>query len=233
MPTHQEYSNIINYKNFHTVVPFDGLKDKLLLLDFTEANHELTGEILADTRLFSEYINSKLRIVNAVYGIGGYNEQRSIYSRSTVFDGDYGGEPRSVHLGIDIWGPLSTPVYAPLQGSVHSFNFNDRFGDYGATVVLQHELEGVIFHTLYGHLSLHSIEDKKEGQAIEKGEWIAAFGEPEENGHWPSHLHFQIISDMQGMRGDYPGVCKYSERDHYLANCPDPDLILRMMKYIF
>jgi hypothetical protein len=31
------------------------------------------------------------------------------------------------------------------------------------------------------------------------------------------------------MKSDYPGVCAYSEKDAYLANCPDPDLILNMM----
>jgi hypothetical protein len=76
---------------------------------------------------------------------------------------------------------------------------------------------------------LASIREKQEGQSITKGDWIAAFGEPAENGQWPPHLHFQIIIDMQGMKGDYPGVCKYSEREKYLANCPDPDLILAMM----
>ncbi len=79
---------------------------------------------------------------------------------------------------------------------------------------------------------MHSIEDKKEGQAIEKREWIGAFGEPAENGHWPPHLHFQLIIDTEGMKGDYPGVCKYSEREKYLANCPDADLILNMIMHV-
>jgi murein DD-endopeptidase MepM/ murein hydrolase activator NlpD len=118
-----------------------------------------------------------------------------------------------------------------MPGTIHSFAFNDAFGDYGATLILQHEVEGVLFHTLYGHLSLHSIEDKWEGQTVEKGEWIAAFGEPAENGHWPPHLHFQLIIDMQGTKGDYPGVCTLAERESYLANCPDPDLLLNMMQY--
>jgi len=61
---------------------------------------------------------------------------------------------------------------------------------------------------------------------------IAHFGEPNENGHWPPHLHFQIILDMELKQGDYPGVCKYSERQKYLANCPDPDFILQMRKWI-
>ena len=141
------------------------------------------------------------------------------------------GAARRLHLGVDIWGPAHVPVYAPLQATVHSFAFNSAFGDYGATLILQHEIEGSIFHTLYGHLSLKSIEDKRAGQTIEKGGWIATFGEPAENGHWPPHLHFQIINDLQGGIGDYPGVCVYAEREKYLDNCPDGDLMLGMMKY--
>jgi hypothetical protein len=32
--------------------------------------------------------------------------------------------------------------------------------------------------------------------------------------------------------GDYPGVCSWSEKETYLGNSPDPDLILQMMKYV-
>lgn len=37
---------------FSAVVPFSSGKDKLLLLDFTGSNTELTAEILQDTLLF-------------------------------------------------------------------------------------------------------------------------------------------------------------------------------------
>jgi hypothetical protein len=36
---------------------------------------------------------------------------------------------------------------------------------------------------------------------------------------------------MRGKEGDYPGVCKFSERGKYLLNSPDPDLILQMMQH--
>ncbi|RYF84540.1 MAG: peptidase M23, partial [Chitinophagaceae bacterium] len=65
---------------------------------------------------------------------------------------------------------------------------------------------------------------------VKKGDVIAEFGIPFENGQWPPHLHFQIIKDMQGKRGDYPGVCAYSERETYLNNCPDANLLLGMME---
>jgi len=65
-----------------------------------------------------------------------------------------------------------------------------------------------------------------------RGQVIAHFGTEKENGHWPPHLHLQIINEMGNKPGDYPGVCRYSEREKYLANCPDPDLILQMNQYI-
>jgi hypothetical protein len=37
---------------------------------------------------------------------------------------------------------------------------------------------------------------------------------------------------MEDWKGDYPGVCKFSEREKWLQNSPDPDLILQFNKYI-
>lgn len=217
---------------FHPVVHFNATKEKICLLDFTENNNELDENILAHTNRFIQYINEKLQQAGARYGIGGYGEHRTVYSRSKVFDATSPGEePRRLHLGIDIWGKPHTAVMAPLNGIVHSFAFNNNFGDYGATIILSHRLDELSFHTLYGHLSLNSIKNLHGGERIEKGDVFAEFGIPMENGHWPPHLHFQIIIDLQGWEGDYPGVCKFSEREKYLDNCPDPDLILQMNKY--
>ncbi len=172
---------------------------------------------------------SALKQAKATYGIGGYNEHRTIYSRSNVFNSN--DEPRRLHLGIDIWGQAGTEVYAPLDGTVHSFKYNNQYGDYGATIILKHDLAGVEFYTLYGHLSLADIKDLRTGKQIGTGTCFAHFGPAEENGNWPPHLHFQIVKDMQGMQGDYPGVCKFSEKDKYLDNSPNADLILQMMQY--
>lgn len=218
-------------KEFQPVVAFDPEKDSLLLLDFTEANTSLTAAIVEDTQLFSNHIQRQLTNAGALYGIGGYDEHRTVYSRSRVFDAPDGEEPRRLHLGIDIWGTAGTAVFAPLDGIVHSFAFNDHYGDYGATIILQHQLDGFQFHTLYGHLSLRDLAGLTEGKPIHAGELIAHFGEPQENGHWPPHLHFQLVIDPEGNKGDYPGVCQFSKRAQYLANCPDPDLILGMLAY--
>ncbi len=217
-----------NRRQFHMVVDFNRVTDKLLHLDFTAANKELTAELIEDTVAFSAYVNNKLTAANAKYGIGGYNEDRILYNRSKHFEGV---EQRSIHLGIDIWAAAGTKVYVPVGGTVHSFAFNNNFSDYGATIILQHQLDTIVFYTLYGHLSLKDITPLQKGKYISRGEVLAHFGAPSENGDWPPHLHFQIIDDIRLNEGDYPGVCSKSEREKYLSNCPDADLILNMMKY--
>ncbi len=230
MQRHQMLHSILSrYSHtFHQVVKFDAAKDKMLLLDFTDANTDLTDDVLNNTEKFSAYIENLLG-KKYTYGIGGYNEHRTIYARSHHFDS--GEEPRRLHLGIDIWGKVGTPVFAPLGGTIHSFAFNDNYGDYGATIILQHQVDTVSFHTLYGHLSQKDIGGLRVGQYISRGEEFAHFGPPKENGHWPPHLHFQVVEDMHEHKGDYHGVCKYSEREKWLANCPNPDAILQMMEF--
>ena len=223
-----------NQTGFRSVVDFNAATDKLLLLDFTRNNEEVTGELIADTVKFSQYISNKLSAAHATYGIGGYGEDRILYQRSDHFEStDLSGTPaRSIHLGIDIWGTAGTKIFVPIGGTVHSFAYNDNFGDYGATIILQHQLETVVFHTLYGHLSIADLVNVQEGKYISRGELLAHFGEPKENGDWPPHLHFQIIEDMRISKGDYPGVCSINEKEKYLKNCPDADLILNLMRYV-
>ncbi len=204
-----------------------------LRLDFTEKNDELDAVELTDTRRFSDYVFGKLWAHDATVGWGGYDEDRVLYRRSAHFQ--RGDEPRSVHLGVDLWADAGTPVMAPLDGLVHSFQDNANFGDYGPTVILQHQLPFVDrfgpkmlrFFTLYGHLSRASLGGKKEGMPVKAGETLGEIGPFPENGDWPPHLHFQVIADLQRYWGDYPGVCAPSQREAFLRNCPDPNLILR------
>jgi peptidoglycan LD-endopeptidase LytH len=221
------------YKDqFKKVVPFDVEKDQIMALDFSGNNRGLTPEVFNDTGRFSEFVTSELAAKNAKYGMGGYLENREVYSRSPIFDGadNHPLKQRTIHLGVDIWGPAGTPVMAPWGGSVHSFAYNNNFGDYGATIVLQHQIDGFSFHTLYGHLALADLT-VGQNQYISIGEAFAHFGKPAENGHWPPHLHFQLIIDMELKEGDYPGVCALSHLDYYRKNCPDPDLVLNMRQW--
>lgn len=228
MNRHQQLANyILKHPNeVGKVVDFDPSVDRLLQFDFTANNKELSPEGIADTAWFSNWVNLQLMQNHCRYGIGGYMEHRTLYARSALFD-SANEEPRRLHLGMDIWAAAGTSVYALLQGTVHSFQNNDHFGDYGPTIILQHDLDGLMLYSLYGHLNTDSLKTLQVGALITKGQQIAAFGTENENGSWPPHLHFQLMFDMQGKAGDYPGVCRFSEKDQYQQNIPDPDVILR------
>lgn len=155
---------------------------------------------------------------------GGYLENRALYQRSSHFTNPE--TARTIHLGLDLWEKAGTPVFAPLAGRVHSFQYNDKPLDYGGTIILEHQLQGLSFHTLYGHLSKDSLSGLQKRQPIRQGQEIARFGAPEENGGWVPHLHFQIVIDIEGMQGDYPGVCAKKDVKKYRNNCPDPAVFL-------
>jgi murein DD-endopeptidase MepM/ murein hydrolase activator NlpD len=207
------------------VVDFDAGYDSLYQLDLTAANKELTAELINNTLLFSQWVSDKLYDNQCRYGIGGYMEHRTIYAFSSHFDTDE--EPRRLHLGVDIWGSAGTPIYTPLDGIVHSYQDNNNIGDYGPTIILQHDLNGLKLYSLYGHLSRKSLEGLSVDMPVTKNQQIAALGSANENGQWPPHLHFQLMFDMEGKQGDYPGVCKFSEKETWRKNIPDPGLILR------
>jgi peptidoglycan LD-endopeptidase LytH len=181
-------------------------------------------EIIAGVQKFQATASAALTQAPAQPSYGGYAEDRSVYTQELFAPA--GEEPRTIHLGLDVFAPAGTEVFAPLAGRVHSSRINDKPGDYGPTIILEHTMDRGVFYTLYGHLSRDSLKGLKPGAAFMPGEAIATLGTRNENGGWPPHLHFQVILDLKGMRGDYPGVCKRSERDHWLAICPDPRPLL-------
>lgn len=216
--------SLLHKTSFHRITPYDFASDSYYIFDLTASNNQLGQIDLNDEVAFCGYIFDTLKQNNCLVGIGGYNEHRALYSRSEMFSGD---ENRSLHLGIDIWSNAGTPIFAPLEGIVHSFQNNNHHGDYGPTIILEHRLEEHTFYTLYGHLSKGSLRAISKGEHIKEGQKFASFGEYHENVHWPPHLHFQLIIDIQDYWGDFPGVCKFSEREKWLANCPDPNLIIK------
>ncbi len=193
--------------------------------DFSEENREVAALDTTRHGVLQGYISRVLKEAGRTWGLGGYGEQRNWY-RSELFEGN--GGQRTVHLGIDVWLPAGTPIYLPLEGQIHSFQNNQAFLDYGPTIIMEHVISGVHFFTLYGHLSTDSLSGLSAGKVLKKEEEIGKIGKESENGSWAPHLHFQIIGDMLGKVGDFPAVAKCSEKDFYLALCPNPELLFRL-----
>ena len=153
-------------------------------------------------------------------GIGRYNEKRELYQHPQYNN-------RCIHLGIDICTTAHTPLFAPINGIIHQIANHDMPGDYGPTIIIKHHVQQQTFYTLYGHLSLNSINQLHLNQHIQAGEKIGAIGSPQENGGWPPHCHFQIIKQLKEGENNFPGVCSEQERKKMLNLCPDPNLLLK------
>ncbi len=197
-------------------------------IDLSATNKELQQIDITNAVDFERYIRLYLTKKNKKVAYGGYNELRAIYKRSGHFYTENPKDERNIHLGVDFWCAAGTAVLAVLNGVVHSFKNNTAFGDYGPTILLEHELKGVTFYSLYGHLSIQSLQGLTVGKTVKRGEVIGRLGNASVNGNYAPHLHFQIIKDVEGNFGDYKGVTSLNDKEKDLINCPDPNLLLKL-----
>lgn len=197
---------------------------RIRVLDFTPLSEDLRGRLAPrDLAEFESLIEQLLADAGATVGIGRYGEIRGLY-QSKVFVNDDEEEARTVHLGVDVFAPAGTQVCAPFAGRVHSFVDNARPLDYGPTIILEHHFPDApgVFYTLYGHLARSSLCGLETGKNIAAGDRFASIGDHDVNGGWPPHLHFQVMADMLGNRGDFPGVARHSEVGVWKSLCPNP-----------
>jgi len=220
-----------NSDEFHPLMGVELDRKNCLPIDLSVENcqFELKNRSVAEVE--AEMLGT-IRAAGCEFGFGGYNEPRLCYSSVQFRVGGTKPQQRTIHIGLDIFANPGTPLFCPWDATVHSFADNDLPLDYGPTIILRHDLETgssgeIEFFTLYGHLSRGSIEDLCIGQPIKRGERFAEFGSYEVNGGWPAHVHFQVMSEMLGLRGDFPGACAPDERELWTTICPDPNLLLQ------
>lgn len=202
--------------------------DRYVPINISDKNDDLLKFEISSSLEWEKYINLFLENRNAKIAFGGYLEKRNIYDRSEYFECLAENKRRNIHLGIDFWCKEGTKVLAVLDGEIHSFKNNNNYGDYGPTIILKHHLGKEIFYTLYGHLSLSSIENLTVGDLVLQGHVIGFLGNSSVNGNYAPHLHFQIIKDLENNYGDYPGVSSEENIDFYCKNCPNPNLLLKL-----
>ena len=209
----------VDLKVSNTCTPLDlGIGSPLI-----EADPTSIAEASLTSRLFGQMKESGAEI-----GLGLYDEARLLHHHPAFDTGlKITDERRTIHIGLDLFAPAGTAVYAPLRGSLYAFADNATPYDYGPVIVLEHHTDdGTPFFTLYGHLSRESLDGLRVGQIFEAGQKICALGTPEVNGGWTPHLHLQLITDLLELGSDFPGVCQASQRPIWLSFSPDPNLIL-------
>ena len=100
----------------------------------------------------------------------------SFGTRSDPFNGR-----RARHNGIDIPGPLGTPIYATADGTIGRAQ---RLGGYGNYVEIEH---GNAIQTRYGHLSAIAVTS---GQRVRRGDVVGYMGSTGRS--TGSHLHYEV-----------------------------------------
>ncbi len=111
--------------------------------------------------------------------------------KGTSFTSGYGvrSDPfkgrAAMHAGIDLAGPLGTPIYATADGMVARAEYHN--GGYGNLVELNH---GRGIQTRYGHLTRSTVQP---GQRVTRGQLIGYMGSTGRS--TGSHLHYEVRID--------------------------------------
>ena len=219
---------------FHPLLGFDLFTAQKAVINLSAGSEDLAN--LGSTPAQAEaYIAGLSRERGAHAVVGLYHEDRSVYQSENFVSDNDPADRRSVHLGIDLFGPPGTALYAPLDGEVVSAVDNAIALDYGPTIILRHKAgpQGPVFYTLYGHLSRQSLGRLTPGTRIGKGQKFAATGDSQVNGGWAAHVHFQIITDLLGNDGNFPGAGEPTWMHIWRAITPDANLILGMPEETF
>ncbi len=111
-----------------------------------------------------------------------------IWPAQGVLTSGYGWRWGRMHNGIDIAGPVGTPIFAAAAGVVTFAGWNS--GGYGNLVEIAHP-DGSF--TLYAHNQRILV---REGQEVEQGEQVAEMGST--GFSTGPHLHFEIHPPGQG-----------------------------------
>jgi 4-aminobutyrate aminotransferase-like enzyme/Ser/Thr protein kinase RdoA (MazF antagonist) len=229
-PKETAFKNWALNQNFKLSELFPSInKNQIQALDLSVSSTWIGHETEFNDLDFFQYKINKLQSENPDKIIaGGYLEPRPIYTSDTYDKtGNYGRESRTIHLGVDFWLPEKTPIHALLDGEVVIATNDEGYKEYGGLIVLKHRIKDLEFYTLYGHLSIESIEKLNKGDIIKKGEEIAKLGNPIENGNWAPHLHFQIMLSLLDYKNDFPGVAYHKQIDVWRSICPDPNLLFK------
>lgn len=163
------------------------------------------------------------------FWMGYWGEPRLVYTAPAFRKGPWkSSNRRTVHLAVDVFAPQYTPLYAPMEATVHVVENRDQPLDYGGMVILRHDCPAGAFYTLYGHLDPACCETLQPGDKIARGEAFARLGDTSQSGGWAPHVHFQLALQTNGMGADWPGVGDPDDMYLWENLCPNPAALLNL-----
>ena len=135
--------------------------------------------------------------------VGRYGEGRIITGGDPALD-----EPSTVHLGVDVFVPEGTIVFAPVPGRV--VQAGGREVRIAIAWGLELRLAGVV-------------PAAAAGDDVGRGTAVAVVGAPAEGGSLPAHVHVQLA--REGL-GELPCAAPASLAAAWMNLCPDPAPLL-------
>ena len=138
---------------------------------------------------FKQLFNSWKKLDNISVGAIAVPSDKPV--KTAAFTSGYGvrSDPfrgaAAMHAGIDLAGPVGTPIYATADGVVSEAGYNS--GGYGNLIKLDH---GKGIETRYGHLSRLLVSP---GQRVVRGQMIGRMGSTGRS--TGSHLHYEVRID--------------------------------------
>ncbi len=99
-------------------------------------------------------------------------------------------EGEAGHLGLDVAGPVGTPVLAAAPGRVYLSYYEPM---YGHRIIIDHGkgADGKLNFTVYKHLDARIVEN---GAKVARGQQIGTLGESGLLSSYP-HLHFEVMRE--------------------------------------
>ncbi len=159
-------------------------------------------------------------------GVGPWGEKRTVYTDKAFESRFIEGQRRIHHLGVDLFMPAGTPLYAPVAATVKSVEIEHEPLGYGGLIALEHAPEGCPpFVTLWGHMAHEALARLKPGDRLEAGALVGHMGDIHENGGWTPHLHFQISTDVHLTATEIIGVGESAYLDVWAEIFPDASVL--------
>jgi 4-aminobutyrate aminotransferase-like enzyme/Ser/Thr protein kinase RdoA (MazF antagonist) len=210
------------------IFAIDWPKQRLQRLDWRgTAGNGAPGSTGQPAHSAEQLMADTLAALGDAIGIGAFGEDRAVYTGDNYATGIV-GERRNRHLGMDVFLPAATPLFAPFDGVVECCGIEPT--GFGGLLLLRHDMsdngQNVRFWTLFGHLNPASLP-WQVGQRVAAGSRIGELGDETVNGGWAPHLHLQLMGDLLGTPGmDWPGACSARLWPVYGKVCLPPNLLL-------
>ncbi|MCH8908261.1 MAG: phosphotransferase, partial [Candidatus Heimdallarchaeota archaeon] len=206
--------------NWHPVFGITITDDNSMIIDLSLSSSKFTMNELQSPEDQAKFLPNELMKNGKEFGIGKFGEIRPVYY-TEAFEVHNSTEFRETHLGIDIFTIHERDIYAPLDGEIVSITTNSGPYEYGGLLITKHKVANGQFYLLFGHLDPESLENYQLEDDFEKGSPLATLAKFDDNGHWPVHLHIQVIFEASDV-ASFPGVVTNKLFHFWKLISPDP-----------